>query len=298
MTMATTTDKAVLVTGASSGIGRATVAELARSGFLVFAGVRKDQDALQLRAEYPAEVVPLVMDVTNGRAIAVAADRVAERLGARGLDGLVNNAGIGISSPIEYVPLEELRYQFEVNVFGQIAVTQAFLPLLRRARGRVVNIGSVGAHITIPFGGLLCASKHALRSLNDALRLELHPFGIHVVIVEPGAIYTPGVEKTLGDAEETIRKLPAEGIARYGAMLREFMHRAYERERHGSAPDVVARAIHRALIAERPRIRYTVGDKSRLLAAMPRLLPDRVLDRIRFRLFGLSSRFGDALQGA
>jgi len=291
-------DKAVLVTGASSGIGRATVVELARSGFQVFAGVRQDEAGLQLHAEYPEQVVPLVMDVTDRGAIAAAATSVSDRLGLRGLDGVVNNAGIGISTPMEYVPPEELRYQFEVNAFGPVAVTQAFLPLLRRARGRVVNIGSAGSHLTMPFGGPLCASKYALRSLNDALRMELHPFGIHVIIIEPGAIYTPGVEKTLGDAEETIRKLPAEGIILYGAMLREFTRRAYERERHGSAPDVVARVVHRALTDERPRARYAVGDKSRLLAALPKLLPDRVLDRLRFRLFGLSPQFGAALQGA
>jgi NAD(P)-dependent dehydrogenase (short-subunit alcohol dehydrogenase family) len=284
----------VFITGASSGIGRAAVAEMRRAGFLVFAAVRKQEDGDGLRAEHGADVVPVVMDVTDGPSIAAAAEAVARRLGDRGLDGLVNNAGIGTSLPLEYAPLEVLRHEFEVNVFGQVAVTQAFLPLLRKARGRIVNTGSVGSHLTIPFGGLLCASKYALHSLTDALRLELHPFGIHVALIEPGSIYTPGVEKTLGSVEDTIRRLPPEGAARYGDMLRRFTRRAYERERRGSPPEVVARAIHHALTARRPRVRYPVGEHARMLVTMPRLLPDRLLDRIRFRLFGLSPRFGIA----
>ena len=290
--------KTVFITGASSGIGRATVAEMTRAGFLVFAAVRKREDGDKLRAAYGPQVVPVVMDVTDGSSIGAAAAATAGYLGDQGLDGLVNNAGIGSSAPIEYLPLEALRHQFEVNVFGQIAVTQAFLPLLRKARGRIVNTGSVGSPITIPFGGALCASKYAFHSLNDALRLELHPFGIHVALIEPGAINTPAAEKTLGDVEETIRSMPPEGVSRYGDMLRRFTRRAYQRERRGSPPEVVARAIHHALTARQPHTRYPVGENAWMMVTMPRLLSDRLLDRIRFRLFGLSSRFGAALAGA
>ena len=136
------------------------------------------------------------------------------------------------------------------------------------------------------------ASKAAFRSLNDALRLELHPFGIHVAVVEPSTINTPAVEKTLGDVEDTIRQLPPGGAARYGAMLREFTRRAYARERRGSPPEVVARAIRAALTDPRPRVRYLAGEHARAMALMPRLLPDGVLDRLRLRVFGLPRRFG------
>ena len=137
-------------------------------------------------------------------------------------------------------------------MFGQIAVTQAFLPLIREARGRIVNMGSIGSHITMPFGGALCATKSAFRALNDALRLELHPFGVHVAMVEPASIRTPAVDKTLGDAEGAVRQLPPEGAARYAGMLRDFIRRSHEREQHGSPPEVVAQAVHHALTAARP----------------------------------------------
>ncbi|HEY3357773.1 MAG TPA: SDR family NAD(P)-dependent oxidoreductase, partial [Polyangia bacterium] len=179
----------VVITGAASGIGRATALRLVREGFVVFAGVRKRDDAASLRAEAGERLLAMALDVTDPDTIRAAATAVHAHVVGRGLDGLVNNAGIGVSMPVEYLPLDVLRQQFEVNVFGQIAVTQALLPLLRQARGRIVNIGSVGGHVTIPFGGALCGSKHAFRALNDALRLELHPFGIHVCMIEPGGIH-------------------------------------------------------------------------------------------------------------
>jgi NAD(P)-dependent dehydrogenase (short-subunit alcohol dehydrogenase family) len=166
-------------------------------------------------------------------------------------------------------------------------VTQAFLPLVRQAHGRIVNMGSVGSDIAMPFGGALCASKAAFKLLNDALRLELHPFGIHVAMIEPAAIHTPATDKMLGDPDAVVGALPPEGAVRYGAMLREFMRRAYQREEAGSPPEVVAEVVHHALTAERPRAHYPVGKHSRLLTTMPRFLPDTLLDRIRERLFGM-----------
>jgi len=281
--------RTVVITGTSSGIGRACVRRLARAGFQVWAGVRTDADARALRAEDPA-ITPVRIDVTRPTDIGEAAQEVAGRLGPSGLGGLVNNAGIGLTGPMEHVSVDLLRRHFEVNVFGQLAVTQAFLPLIRKARGRIVNMGSVGDRITIPFGGALCASKSALRAINDALRLELGPFGIRVCLIEPASIYTPAAEKTLGDVEATVRGLGAEGAARYGQMLREFNHRAYERERKGSSPDVVARVVEHALTSAHPRAYYLVGKGSRILGAMPRLFPDWLLDRIRRRLFGIPRR--------
>jgi NAD(P)-dependent dehydrogenase (short-subunit alcohol dehydrogenase family) len=229
------------------------------------------------------------IDVADAASIGAALDRVGAALGGRGLGGLVNNAGIGLAVPMECVSMEDLRHHFEVNVFGLIAVTQAFLPLLRQGRGRIVNIGSVGGRITVPFGGVLCGSKSAVRAMTDAFRLELHPFGLEVCLIEPGTISTPAVDKTLGDMERTIASLPPEGAARYGGMLRTFTRRAYEREKHGSPPEVVARAVHHALTSRRPRTHYPVGKDAQLLANAPRLVPERLLDRLRWRLFGLPS---------
>jgi NAD(P)-dependent dehydrogenase (short-subunit alcohol dehydrogenase family) len=277
----------VFITGASSGIGHSSAMLLAEKGFLVFAGVRRPEDAARLERQGRGRVFAIHADVTDETSIRAAVGQVSGRVKGHGLDGLVNNAGIGIAGPIEHMPMDVLRQQFDVNVFGQVAVTQAFLPLIRQARGRIVNMGSVGAHIAIPFGGALCASKAAFRSLNDALRLELRPFGIFVSMIEPGSIHTPAVGKTLGDVDGTISALPPEGAARYADTLRRFMERAQEREEQGSSPDVVAKAVHHALTAKQPHARYPVGKDARLLVTMPRVLSDGMLDRIRYRLFGL-----------
>jgi len=281
-----------LMTGASSGIGRACVSALLQAGAEVFASVRKSEDADKLRADCGADakLKVFLMDVAERESILSAAQDVNYALHGRGLAGLVNVAGIGMSGPLEYTSLEELRYIFEVNVFGQIAVTQAFLPAIRAARGRIVNITSVGAHISIPFGGALCSSKAALGLLNDSLRLELRPFGVRVIAIEPGAIHTPAVEKTLGDAERVIAKLPPEGAARYATILRTITRRAKEREDKGSNPSVVAAAIVRALSDAHPRTRYVVGKDAHMLVTLPRVLPDRVLDWLRSRMLGLPAR--------
>jgi NAD(P)-dependent dehydrogenase (short-subunit alcohol dehydrogenase family) len=283
-----------VITGASSGIGRASVSFMVRSGWLVFATVRKMHDGDQLRSDFGTSVTPILMDVTNRASVTTAAEQVNALLRDSGLNGLVNVAGVGRIRPVEYMTPEDLQEIFDINVFGQIAVTQAFLPLLRTARGRIVNIGSIGAHIAIPFGSLINASKSAFGILNDTLRLELHPFGIHVAVVEPGAIKTPAVDKTLGDVEAVIRSLPPKGAAEYGTMLRVFARGAYEREMNGSAPEVVAEAVQHALTANRPRTRYRVGKHATLLATLAVFLPDRLLDTIRFRITGMPTEFGSA----
>ena len=290
--MKNTNRKTALVTGASSGIGRASVARMVQAGWQVFASVRKEKDASQLRSEFGDSVMPVLLDVTDREMIVGAERQVATTLDGQGLRGLVNVAGVGRVAAVEYMNETELREVFEINLFGQIAVTQAFLPLLRSARGRIVNITSVGARIAIPFGSLINASKSAFAIFSDTLRLELHPFGIHVSAIEPGAINTPAVEKTLGDVEAVIHDLPATGAAQYGEMLRGFAQRAYEREKHGSPPDVVAQAVHHALTAGRPRTRYRVGKHAKLLAALAAILPDRMLDAVRFRITGMPSEFG------
>jgi NAD(P)-dependent dehydrogenase (short-subunit alcohol dehydrogenase family) len=284
--------KAAVVTGASSGIGRACVSRLIRSGWRVFATVRKSQDERDLRFEFGTNLTPLIMDVTDRATVIRAAEQVSSQLQGRGLDGLVNVAGIGMIRPIECATPKDLREIFEINVFGQIAVTQAFLPLLRKSPGRIVNISSVGAHIAIPFGGLLNASKSAFGLITDTLRLELRPFGVRVCNVEPGAIRTPAIEKTLGRVDEVIRQLPANGAAQYGEMMASVASRGYKHEMNGSSPDVVARAVHHALTARRPKIRYQVGKHAKVLGALPRILPDRLLDEIVLRMVGLPTKFG------
>jgi NAD(P)-dependent dehydrogenase (short-subunit alcohol dehydrogenase family) len=293
--MNATETRSVVVTGASSGIGRACVSRLVQSGWRVFATVRKVQDADKLRSELDADLTPAIIDVTDRATITTAADQVSSQLRGRGLDGLVNVAGIGMVRPVEYLRASDLQAIFAVNVFGQIAVTQAFLPLLRKRRGRIVNISSVGAHIAIPFGSLINASKSAFGTFSDTLRLELHPFGVRVCTVEPGAIRTPAVEKTLGNVEAVVRDLPASGAAQYGDPLKRFAGRAYAREMNGSPPDVVARAVHHALTARRPRTRYRVGRHAKLLVILPRILPEWLLDAILLRIVGLPTKLGAAV---
>ncbi len=293
--MYATEKKAVVVTGASSGIGRACVSALVHSGWRVFATVRKPQDGDKLQAAFGADLMPAIMDVTDRGSISIAAERVSSQLQGRGLDGLVNVAGVGMVRPLEYITLQELQKIFDINVFGQIAVIQAFLPQLRQARGRIVNISSVGAHFALPFGSPINASKAAFGIFSDALRLELRPFGVRVCVVEPGAIQTPAVEKTLGHVEEVIADLPGSGAAEYGAMLRTFVARAYAREMNGSSPDVVARAVQHALTAAKPQIRYRSGKHASLLGTLPKFLPDWLLDAMLLRLAGLPAGLGAAV---
>ncbi len=286
--------KSVVITGASSGIGRACVLQMSKEGWQVFATVRKAQDRDRLLAENIPNVSPVLLDVEDRSSIFAAAKQVGSQVSGSGLDGLVNVAGIGMVGPLEYVDSNDLKKIFDINLFGQIAVTQAFLPLLHKSHGRIVNITSVGAHIAIPFGGLLNGSKSAFGIMSDTLRLELHPFGIRVSTIEPGAISTPAVDKTLGDVEGVIARLPEEGQRKYAAMLRNLTRRGYEREKNGSPPEVVAQAVHHALTSSNPRIRYRAGKHSTLLAGLARVLPDGLLDAFRFRALGLPAKFGVA----
>ncbi len=279
--------KTVVITGASSGIGWASVARMVRSGWQVFATVRQSADGEKLQSEFGPQVRPAIMDVTQRATIAAAAELVASHLQGRGLDGLVNVAGIGMVRPAEYVTPGDLQEIFEVNFFGQVAVTQALLHLLSKVRGRIVNISSVGAHIPIPFGGLLNASKSAFGMFSDVMRLELRPFGVRVCVIEPGSIATPAVKKTLGNIDAVVANLPPGGRQQYGDMMKHFAARAYEREVNGSPPDVVAQAVQHALTSGRPKIRYVVGKDAKLLKTAATVLPDRLLDSMVSRIAGL-----------
>ncbi len=285
---------AVLVTGASSGMGKACALRLARAGYTVFAGVRKEQDAQMLKRQGLTNLNPVILDVTNEETIAEAYRLIHDTVGAAGLVGLVNNAGVGVTGPIELTPLDELRRQFEINVIGQVAVTQIFLPLIRAARGRIINVGSVGGKITLPFGGPLCSSKYAIESINDALRMELRPWGIYVVLVAPGSIRTPAVDKLVADSEAMVDTFSAEGKARYADTYRAFVRAFLKLEEEGVGPEVMAETVYRALTARAPKRRYPVGPKSRLLAFLGVWLPTGVLDVVRTRLFQVYQPFGSA----
>lgn len=287
-------ERAIVVTGASSGMGEACALRLAKAGFAVFAAVRKDRDARALIARGAPRLHPLILDVTDEQAIARAVRTVRDAVGSSGLAGLVNDAGVAVTGPMELVPLPELRRQFEVNVVGQVAIIQAFLPLIRAARGRIINVGSVGARFALPFGGPLNSSKAALESINDSLRMELRPWGIHVVLVSPGSIRTAAEGKLLADSEAALCAYGDEGKARYAEAYRSFVQSLLALESHGVGPEVMAEVVHRALVARTPRRRYPVGPKSRLLPFLFGALPAALADRLRMNLFHVYRPFGSA----
>ena len=271
----------VVVTGASSGIGRATTLTLASAGDHVYAGVRRLTDAPAPPAGGSGEITPLLLDVTDPAQIGAAADTVAAHAAQAGLDGLVNNAGIGAFGPLEIVPIEQFRHQLEVNVTGQLAVTQALLPLLRQAGGRIVLVGSIGTRFTPPFTGPISASKSAIATMAEALRQELAPWGVGVVLVEPASIHTEAVDKLVRDAERLMREADPGARALYEDDFRRFVRIGVARERNGSPPEVVAGTIARALTIPRPHARYLVGKDSRPMAALAAALPTPVLDALR-----------------
>jgi NAD(P)-dependent dehydrogenase (short-subunit alcohol dehydrogenase family) len=270
----------VLITGASTGIGAACAIGCAERGMTVLAGVRDLVAGDALQATGGKAIIPVQLDVTDGESITNAADVVARHVGEAGLYGLVNNAGIAIGSPLELIPLQQLRRQLEVNVVGQIAVTQAVLPLLRRARGRIVNMGSIAGRGTIPMMGPYSASKHALEALTDALRLELYPWGIEVSIVEPGAIATPIWDKSMQISLDVESEMPADGRHLYEAAARSVREAVGQAAARAIPADAVVKAVLHALTAKRPNTRYLVGRDAKLRAVMLRWLPDRLQDWI------------------
>jgi len=292
--MNTNRNRSVVVTGASSGIGKATVLRLATNGWRVFAAVRKQQDAELLRSESGNRIETVLLDVADEGSIRAAAEEVNSKLGNGGLDGLFNNAGIGDVSPIEYTMVDSIRRVYEVNLFGQINVIQAFLPLVRR--GRIVNMGSVGDHLSPPFAGVLASSKAAFASVSSSLRLELRAQGIYVIVVEPGSINTPAVEKTLGGVEKLITSLPPEGVRLYAVGLRRMAAAFTKNEKAGSSPDVVAQVVEKALNAKKPRTRYPAGKDSIMLITLARLLPEKLLDLAIMKTFGFPTKFGHAVE--
>jgi NAD(P)-dependent dehydrogenase (short-subunit alcohol dehydrogenase family) len=278
--------RSALVTGSSTGIGRATALRLDADGWRVFAGVRREEDAESLRAEGSDRLTPLMLDVTEGEAISAAAERIAGQLGASGLDGLVNNAGIGVPSPLETIPIEDFRRQLEVNLVGQVAVTQAMLPMVRTARGRIVFISSIGGRIAFPLGGAYHAAKFGIEAVGDVFRQELRPWGISVSIVEPGSIDTPIWERGDREADAIGERVPARDEL-YGAAMSAYGKASRSLAERGIPPAKVAEAIEHALTAHRPRTRYLVGFDAKLQARAKIVTPARAFDRIVARILGI-----------
>jgi NAD(P)-dependent dehydrogenase (short-subunit alcohol dehydrogenase family) len=270
----------VLVTGASTGIGEATVLHLRELGFEPVAGVRKDEDAERLGR---SGIRSVRLDVTDADQIAA----VRAEVGEGALAGLVNNAGIAIAAPLEFLPVEQLRHQLEINLIGQVAVTQALLPALRRARGRVVNISSIGGRVAIPLLGAYNMSKFGLEAFSDVLRRELRPQGVDVIAIEPGGIKTPIWRKGGEVADEILAGTTAEGQVLYGPMVAAVRKQSANIEQvRGLPPRAVAEVIGTALTADRPRARYLVGKDAKARALIARVVPDRVMDRLIGRALG------------
>ena len=268
---------AVVITGASTGIGAACAVGLAQRGYKVFAGVRKPEDGQRIQAEGGENLVPVRLDVTDAASIQSALEEVKQSLQGQALRGLFNNAGISINGPMEFVKVEDLRWQLEVNCIGQLAVTQAFLPLLRESKGRIITTGSVGGFVTTPMLGPYCMSKYAIEAFSDALRVELTPQGVDVVLLEPAAVATPIWDKGMEDAKKVTDAPPPGLEERYGKFLDGINKFAEEGKRDAADPKVVLDAVVHALEASKPKTRYRMGTgvgQRRFL----RMLPDRMRD--------------------
>ena len=279
---------AVIVTGSSSGIGRACALGLDRTGFAVFAGVRKVEDGGGLVAESSGRLTPIVLDVEDDTSIESAAETVRSSLPrGTGVWGLVNNAGISVTGPLEFLDLADLRRQFEVNVVGALAVTQEFLPLLREARGRIINVGSITGRIAVPFSGPYCASKAALAAMNDALRVELKPFGVRVVLVELGSFKTPIWEKYASRTDRASQDVSEAARRLYDPSVKASLEVARLRGASSPSPEIVARAVARVLSSRRPKSRYVVGVDARIGVLLEKCVPARVLDKAMARYLRL-----------
>jgi NAD(P)-dependent dehydrogenase (short-subunit alcohol dehydrogenase family) len=284
------TNRMAVVTGASSGIGLVTAQELARRGFHVLAGVRKQQDAARLASE---NVEPVIVDITDEEQVAALADRVAHDPQGRCLGVLVNNAGVAINAPVEAIPLAEWRRHFDVNFFGHVAVVQALLPaLIAGGDGRLVNVSSIGGRVAFPTYGAYSASKFALEGFSDVLRREVGRLGVKVIVIEPGTIATPMWGKGIAIMDKLTATMTADKYARYGDLIAAMHKQAKEQEGSGIQPLSAAKVIADAIQSRKPRTRYRVGRDAKLLAVMSGLLSDYTFDRFGARNLGITVRRG------
>jgi NAD(P)-dependent dehydrogenase (short-subunit alcohol dehydrogenase family) len=270
----------IVVTGASTGMGAATVKELARKGFHVLAGVRHEADAEALRGLGIEGIEPCILDITVESDVAAIADSVASDPLHRPLRALVNNAGVAINAPVETLPMDEWRRQFEVNLFGHIAMTQALLPALLNNSGTVVNISSVGGKFALPTYGAYAGSKFALEAVSDALRREVSDVGIKVVVVEPGAVKTEMAERGIATAQGLEANMTSAQRERYADITAAVAGQARSFNVTGVSAEHAATVIAKAATASHPRTRYTIGRDAAILVRITRVVSDRILDRI------------------
>ncbi len=278
--MAGNASGAVVVTGASTGIGRATALLLDKKGYAVFAGVRKQEDAKSLAEEGSDRLTPITIDVTKERSIADAKQSVEQAVGEEGLVGLVNNAGVGDGGPVETMDLDVLRNVLEVNLVGQVAVTQAFLPLIRKTPGTIVFIASIGGRIASPFMSPYNTSKFAIEALGESLRQELAPWGIDVAVIEPGSIDTPIWRKGAETIDEQMEQLSPDAKRLYGKQLDRMEEVLTETASRGIPPEKVAKTIHDAIQSDNPKHRYLVGRDAKIAARLKGTLPDRTFMKL------------------
>ncbi|HEY6882095.1 MAG TPA: SDR family oxidoreductase [Polyangiales bacterium] len=271
--------KTVLISGASTGIGEATSLALAERGFRVIAGVRQRRDGERLERSAKGSLTAVRLDITDADSIASVRSLLEPLVGESGLWGLFNNAGTSVSGPLEFTTLERIRFQFETNVFGQIALTQAMLPMLRKARGRIVNNTSMTGKVAIPMSAPYAASKHALEAISDALRIEVAHQGIQVSVIEAGAIATPIWSKGLDQFWDEFKALGPTAHTLYQRLFEQVHYSGRFHALHAVDASHAVDAVYHALTAPRPRTRYVVGPDARLLLAMKWLLPDRWMDR-------------------
>jgi NAD(P)-dependent dehydrogenase (short-subunit alcohol dehydrogenase family) len=276
---------AVVITGASTGIGKATSLRLDNLGFRVFAGVRRTEDGEALQHDASDRLRPVHIDVTEQRSI----DEAAEQIAASGypLTALVNNAGVGTGGPYEFIPIDTLRMQFEVNYFGHVAVTQAFIPALRITQGRIVNMGSIAGRMAPPLVGSYSASKFAMEAFTDSLRVELSPWKIGVSIVEPGVIATPIWDKATKAISQFRSDMPEEAFSLYGDAIDAVERWVDESSETAIEADKVARAVEHALTAKRPKARYLVGGDAKQQAIVAKWIPTRLRDWLVKRDMGI-----------
>jgi NAD(P)-dependent dehydrogenase (short-subunit alcohol dehydrogenase family) len=267
----------VVVTGASTGIGAATARELATRGFRVLAGVRRDSDADTLRDD---RIEPHILDITVEADIAAIAERVTNDPDHRPLRALINNAGIAVNAPVEALPMPEWRRQFEVNLFGHIAMTQALLPALLKSSGRVVNISSVGGRVAMATYGAYAGSKFALEAVSDSLRREVEEFGVKVIIIEPGAVTTEMSGRGTATADRLAAEMTSDQHRRYDSLIDAITTQSQTFTRNGVPAERAARVIANAITTKNPHTRYTIGRDAAIITRLARLAPDRLLDRI------------------
>jgi NAD(P)-dependent dehydrogenase (short-subunit alcohol dehydrogenase family) len=267
----------IVVTGASTGMGAATAKELAGRGFHVLAGVRRQIDADALRGD---GIEPLILDITVESDVAAVANRVAADPRGRPLRALINNAGIAVNAPVEALPIAEWRRQFEVNLFGHVAMIQALMPSLLRSSGTVVNISSVGGKVALPTYPAYAGTKFALEALSDSMRREVNHLGVKVVVVEPGAVKTEMAQRGVATAERLKADMTADQLERYGDLIDAMSNLARSFDTDGVPAERAAKVIANAATAPRPRTRYTIGRDAAILARLSRVVSDRFLDRV------------------